>query len=178
MNISGRLFVESTLGCFSLTGSHTSIHHMKQQHQHQQHQQQHHHHHHMSKQKHVRTENSKRVAYSLCHHECQDSGDFSGLDHIRLPRPDTDQLVSAVRMRRQRASVKRFLCSRPSVRPSVHSRPEQRVRELLASPPALTDGGRTRIGSPDIAFMQKMLHQKLRSSYTVLCMYVYNVQTL
>lgn len=29
--ICGRLFVESTVGCFSLTGSHTSIHQIKQQ---------------------------------------------------------------------------------------------------------------------------------------------------
>lgn len=36
--------------------------------------------------------------YSLCHHECQNTGDFC-LDHIRLPRFDTNQLVSSTRMR-------------------------------------------------------------------------------
>lgn len=56
------------------------------------------------------------------------SGDFlSGLDHIRPPRPDTDQLVAAVRMRRRCASVRKIS--------------ERRARELLASPPG---GTRTR----------------------------------
>lgn len=43
--------------------------------------------------------------YSLCHHECQDAGDLfnfvvvNGLDHIRLPRLDTNQSASFARMR-------------------------------------------------------------------------------
>lgn len=47
------------------------------------------------------------MPYSLCHHECQDAGDFlmifSILDHIRLPRLNTNQSVSSTRMRELQA---------------------------------------------------------------------------
>lgn len=75
--------------------------------------------------------------YSLCHHECQNSGDFSGLDHIRLPRLDTDQLVSSMRMRCQCASVKRFLCARPFTARTQCAR--------SVGVPFSTDGGRRQL---------------------------------
>lgn len=64
---------------------------------------------------------SDRNVYSLCHHECQVTDD-SWLDRIRLPRLDTDQLVSSPRMR--------FLQVWKDFSAPVHERPEHNVRVL------------------------------------------------
>jgi len=60
--------------------------------------------------------------YSLCHHECRNTGDFSlGLDPIRLPRLDSNWLLSSVRMRYFCKCENMFLRA-------AHYRPEPNVR--------------------------------------------------